>query len=140
MYAKHRVYLSKFQVEKLTSAIKNKKSVSLRIDPSIRANHDLYLTPSQIKKLKTGTHDITLSKTQLSKNGGFIISIPALMAGLSAAAGLATAGSAIAKTVQEKKHQKRQEAETKRHNTRVENLLRASGKGVFIPKMLKKKK
>lgn len=137
-YFKHSVYLTKNQLRKLSAASGKGEPVSLRIDPTVRGNSDLYLTKSQINKLSDGkVHDITLSKTQLSKNGGLLVTIPMILAGISAAASIAGAASGVAKTVNQKKHESRVESESKRHNARVENLLAAKeGKGVFLPKKI----
>ncbi len=76
----------------------------------------------------------------MSKNGGFIITIPTLLAGIGAAASMAGAAGGIAKAVNDKKHNDRTESEAKRHNKEVENLLKAtkamkiSGKGAYLPK------
>ena len=87
VYVRHAVHLTENQIKKIQSSIKKNKSVTIRIDPSIRANRHLYLTDRQIKSLKGGKpKDITLSMTQLKKNGGFIFSIPAILAGIGAAA------------------------------------------------------
>lgn len=124
VYIRHNVHLSENQLKKLNTASKAKRSVSIRIDPTIRSNYQLYLTSRQIEKLKKNRPvDITLSKTQLQKNGGFIFSVPAILAGIGAAASVATGAANIVKAVNEKKHQKK-----------VESILRGKkGLGVYIP-------
>ena len=123
-YIRHNVHLSESQLSKLRAAGNKKEPVTITIDPQVRGNFQLYLTKTQINKLQKGKPaQITLSKTQLIKNGGFIFSIPAILAGIGAAAGIATG---IAKTVNEKKHQDKMEAEQKRHNLAMEK----KGKGV----------
>lgn len=127
MYVRYSVYLSKNQLEKIRAAAKKGEGVNVRIDPTIRGNSELYLTERQIKKLKTGkAHDLTLSKTQLKKNGGFIFSIPAIIAGISAVAGIASSAANIARAVNQKKHEKLVEEQNR-------EFLKKMGKGVFIP-------
>lgn len=142
-YIKHDVYLTDGQMEKLRAAAKAGTSVTIRIDPTVRANRHLYLTATQIKKLKSSQapKDIKISKTQLIKNGGFIISIPALLAGLGAAAGIAGSAAGVARAVNAKKHEAKMEAEAARHNKNVEAMLKkaASGKGAFLPRVSLKK-
>ena len=138
-FIKHKIHLTTTQLSKLRRAFSTKQSVTLRIDPKKAANYELYLTRTQILQLQGGKpRDIKFSKSQLIKQGGLIISLPALIAagvsGISAISGLAGAASNIAKTVQAKQHQKKMETENKRHNERVEQLLRAQGKGVFLPR------
>jgi hypothetical protein len=142
-YIRHDVYLTDGQMDKLRAAAKAGDSATVRIDPTVRPNRHLYLTATQIKKLKaTQTpKDIKLSKTQLIKNGGFIISIPALLAGLGAAAGIASGAAGVARAVNTKKHESKMEAEAARHNKNVESMLRkaAAGKGAFLPRVSLKK-
>ena len=136
-YYKQNVHLTDGQAYKLDLAARKHEPVTLRINPSKKGNVDLYLTQRQINKLKDGnTHDLQFSKTQLAKNGGLIITIPTLLAGISAAAAAAGAASNIAKAVNQKKHETKMEHEHKRHNSRVEQLLKASkkGQGAFLPK------
>lgn len=135
-YFKKSLYLTDGQLKKISAAAHNDRSVTIRVDPTIRGTHELYLTQRQLDKLSDNdTHDLTLSKTQLSKNGGFVITIPTLLAGLSAAAAISGAAGGIAKTVNQKKHQTKMETETKRHNAKMEGLLAGKkGKGAFLPK------
>jgi hypothetical protein len=91
----------------------------------------LFLKQTQVNQLNKAkyvgtTKDVKLSKTQLSKNGGFIIAIPAILAALEAAASMAGAVGGIAKAVNDKKHNVKTECEAKRHNKEVENLLKAA--------------
>ena len=136
-YLRYDVYLTDGQWDKVRAAAKAGREVSVRIDPSIRANRHLYLTASQIKKLKKGDgpKDIKLSRTQIVKNGGLIFSIPALLAGLGAIGGLAGSAASVAKAVGTKRHEKKMETEARRHNKQVEDMLRkASGKGAYLPR------
>jgi len=70
-YVETKVYLSDHQVGKLKTAVKKNEEVSLQIDTTKRPNQSLYLTKTQIEQLKKGKR-ITLSKTQLKKNGGIL--------------------------------------------------------------------
>lgn len=135
-YFKKSLYLTDSQLKKISAAANADRSVSIRVDPTIRGTHDLYLTQTQINKLSDGKkHDLVLSKTQLGKNGGFVITIPLLLAGLSAAAAISGAAGGIARTVNQKKHEKNIESETKRHNEKVEKLmLNKKGEGAFLPR------
>jgi len=132
VYVRHAVHLTENQIKKIQSSIKKNKSVTIRIDPSIRANRHLYLTDRQIKSLKGGKpKDITLSMTQLKKNGGFIFSIPAILAGIGAAAGIASSAANIARVVNQKKHESKMEIAAKKQNQAIQKLLK--GKGVYLP-------
>ena len=134
MYSKYKVHLTDSQLQKLKQSHKSKRDISVRIDPSLPGNFDLYLTKTQIEELKRGRpKDLKLSKAQLIKNGGFIISIPLLLAGISAAASVAGAASGIAKTMQAKSYEKDMVAEAKRHNAKMETLSK-KGMGAFLPK------
>ena len=136
-YIRHTVHLSESQLSKLRSASEKKEPVTISIDPIVRGNFQLYLTKTQIEKLKKGKPvHIKLSKSQLIKNGGFLFTIPAILAGLGTAAGIATG---IAKTVNDKKYQDKMEAETKRHNLAMEAKSRIKkGKGPFLIRRLEK--
>ena len=71
------------------------------------------------------------------KSGGFIITIPTLLAGIGAVASMAGAAGGIAKAVNDKKHNDKMESEAKRHNKKVENLLLANTntrKGAYLPR------
>lgn len=132
VYVRHNVYLTENQIKKIRSSAKKNEAVSVRIDPTIRANNHLYLTERQINSLKNGkVKDITLSKTQLKKNGGFIFSIPAILAGIGAAAGVASSAANIARAINQKKHETKIEEEAKKQNRELKKLLK--GKGVYLP-------
>ena len=135
MYLRHMVHLTKHQLEKIRAAARKREAVSVLIDPRIRGNVHLYLTETQINRLNKGSPvRVTLSRTQLEKNGGFIITIPTLLAGIGAAAGIASAAATTAKAVLQKKHDTKVEKETQRHNHVVEDFLKKQGKGAFLPK------
>ena len=70
-----------------------------------------------------------ISKNQ--KKGGFIFSLPALVAGATALGSIASGASAIAKTVNEKKAAQKKLEETKRHNLQMEKN-KTNGKGLFL--------
>ena len=135
-YINSPIHLTESQLRKL----KLNEPCIVRIDPSKKANHHLLLTHTQVNQLNNAksagtSKDLKISKTQLDKNGGFIITIPTLLAGIGAAASMAGAAGGIAKAVNDKKHNDKMESEAKRHNKKVENLLLASsGKGVYLPK------
>jgi hypothetical protein len=145
-YVRTTVYLSDNQLSKIRTAAKAGREVTIRIDPGKRSNQTLYLTATQARKTRTSNTpvNIKLSKSQLGKQGGFIFTIPALLAGIGAAAGTASAAAGIAKAVQSNKHNKKIESETRRHNVVVEKLMQAKrggggkkksvrGTGVFVP-------
>jgi len=143
MYVKKSLYLTSHQLKKIRAANQDHKGTTIRIDPKRKTGsmYQLYLTQRQVNKLgKAVPFDMTLSKTQLEKNGGFIFSIPAILAGVGAAAGLASSAATIAKAVNTKKHEKLMESEAKRHNKKLESLL-TKGKGIYLPgkKLLLKK-
>ena len=143
VFMRHTVHLTDGQIEKLRSGAKKKESTTLTIDPTIRGNFQLYLTQTQINKLKKGSPaKVTLSKTQLTKNGGFIFTIPAILAGIGAAASIASAGSAIARAVNTNKHEKAVEKEEVRHHKALEAPLKKAktGKGAYLPKKAKEGK
>ena len=80
----------------------------------------------------------SISKYISHKNGGFVVTIPAILAALGAAASVAGAAGGVAKAVNDKKHNDRTESEAKRHNKEDENLLKATkamkiGKGAYLP-------
>ena len=140
-FIKHNVYLTDFQLNKLRLAAKKKEQVHLDINPNNKPNFELYLTQRQITKLNKGkTARINLSKSQLVKNGGFIFTIPTILAGIGALAGVTSAASAVAKAVNAKKHENRTELEQKRHNAEMEKLLsKKTGLGPYLPKSIDKK-
>ena len=136
-YIKQKVHVSDSQLQKLRRASKNKEKTSITINLSLPPNFELYLTKTQINKLKKGPRRIELSPTQLTKNGGFIFTLGSILAGIGAAAGIASAASNIAKAVNTKKSETAMIQEQVRHNQEVENLLKAKnvvGQGAYLPK------
>ena len=127
-----KLYLSDGQRAKIKTAINQGRSVDLRIDPSKRSNATLLLTSCQTAKFQEKKpFNLSLSATQLreTKRGGFIVSIPAAIAAIGAAASLAGGASAIAKAVNDKKSQDKMLAETRRHNKAME---KKKGKGLYL--------
>lgn len=133
-YIRKPVHLSENQMKKIATAAKNNSSIVVRIDPNAKPNTHFYLTNTQIKKLSDKQpHDINLSKTQLQKNGGFVISLPLLLGGISAAAAAAGAASNVARAVNQKKHETKMRQLQNVQNQKLENLMK-KGKGAFLPK------
>ena len=82
-YYPYKINLSKGQLEKLKRAIKNRSSISLRLNnKDLSGNHQLLLTERQINKMKKHMSkgvgmELRLSKAQISKNlqsGGSVLS------------------------------------------------------------------
>lgn len=92
-YVKTKIPLSEGQISKLKSAFKKGEEITLQINNSKTPNYEMYLTKTQINQINKGKR-ITISKTQLQKNGGFLpFLIPILTSlGLGAASGLGAWG------------------------------------------------
>ena len=130
-YHMHGVTLTKGQAQKLLTALKKEREITIRLSYNkLHGDHKLYLTQTQINRInkaKTGI-DLKLSASQLKyteKNGGFIpllALLPAIFGGLGAAGAL-TGG--IASAVSSAK----QNRETERHNREIEAQLQ-KGSGV----------
>ena len=82
-YYPYKINLSQGQLEKLKRAIKNRSSISLRLNnKDVSGNHQLLLTERQINKIKKHMSkgvgmELRLSKAQISKNlqsGGSVLS------------------------------------------------------------------
>ena len=82
-YYPYKINLSQGQLEKLKRAIKNRSSISLRLNnKDLSGNHQLLLTERQINKIKKHMSkgvgmELRLSKAQISKNlqsGGSVLS------------------------------------------------------------------
>lgn len=133
------IHLTKGQLTKLRNASKAKRSTTIELNPKKKGNFHMYLTKQQRNKLnKSGPSRIKLSKSQLARNGGLVFTLPLALGIASAIGSLAGGGSAIAKTIQAKKAQKKLLQETQQHNKRVENLMQAakkSGTGAFLPRI-----
>lgn len=65
-----------------------------------------------------------------AKKGGFIFSVPAVLAGLGAVGSLASGAASVATAVNKKKTADKKIAETIRHNKAMEK--KSSGKGLFL--------
>lgn len=135
MYNDMKVYLTTNQVKKLNNAVNKKSSISFRIDPKQKGNIPLLLTQTQKSKFLKGIpFNLKLSISQvktLAKHGGFLITLPTLLAAASAIGSLAGGASAIAKTVNDKKTAQKQLEETRRHNLQMEKK-KTIGKGLFL--------
>lgn len=135
MYNEMKIYLTPNQVKKLNNAVNKKSSISFRINPKQRGNISLLLTQTQKAKFLIGKpFNLKLSKSQviaLAKHGGFIITLPTLLAAATAIGSLAGGASAIAKTVNDKKAAQKQLEETRRHNLQLEKK-KTNGKGLFL--------
>ena len=132
VYTNSKVYLSVNQLKKIKQAVKKGTSVNLRIDPKMKSNTSLLLTEDQNAKLLQGKpFNVKMSITQvkaLSKHGGFLITIPTLLAAAGAIGSLAGGAAGIAKAVNDKKVADKQLKEVIRHNKAME------GKGLFKKK------
>ena len=135
MYNEMKIYLTPNQIKKLKNAVNKKSFISFRINPKQRGNISLLLTQNQKAKLLIGKpFNLKLSKSQviaLEKHGGFIITLPTLLAAATAIGSLAGGASAIAKTVNDKKAAQKQLEETRRHNLQLEKK-KTNGKGLFL--------
>src|SRR6201990_2279590 len=148
-YMDMKVYLTPNQVKKLKNAINKKSSISFRINPKQKGNISLLLTQTQKDKfLKNIPFNLKLSISQvtaLAKHGGFLITLPTLLAAASAIGSLAGGASAIAKTVIDKNATQKQLEETRRQssNGKKENQWKRSffktaprqrktGEGLFL--------
>jgi len=99
-------------------------------DELVNLNFDHVLTKKQLndkaKKIKEGKGmDLNLTTAQMKKIkkehiGGFIITIPAILAALGAVGSLAGGAAAITKTVLDAKKNKQELEEQKRHNLAIE--------------------
>ena len=87
----------------------------------LKKGHNMALTLSlaQLKKLRNQP-----------KTGGFIFTIPAILAALGAVGSLAGGSAAIAKTVIDAKKNKQELEEQKRHNEVMESSILTKGKGL----------
>lgn len=131
MYIEKKLHLTPNQVKKLSNAVNKKSSISFRINPKQNGNIPILLTKSQISKISKGIpFNLKLSISQvkaLAKHGGFLITLPTLLAAASAIGSLAGGASAIAKTVNDKKVADKKLKELERHNREIEK-----GKGLFL--------
>ena len=91
MMIKKKVYLSESQKSKLKMALRKQDNLTLRINPYAPPNHEMYLTPTQIIRIHKGKQ-ITVSKTQLKKNGGILPFLIPLLAALGTGVASGAAG------------------------------------------------
>ena len=133
-YLRYSVSLSDSQKKKLSSAIKNGKEVTIRLSyDELTGRNPVMITAGQqakINKAKLQKKGVQLkfSKTQLSKQGGFLpflaAAIPALVAAGKAAA-LGAAGAAGASGVKA--------IVDAAQKGRGFKILPKRGKGIFLP-------
>lgn len=134
-YEYYGLTLTNNQISKLKNAVKSRNEVTLRISrKNLSGNIQLPLTKTQINKINKSTNGVQLklSKKQLSyikvdeKTGGFLplLSLIPIIAGAVGAAGGLTGG--IASAVSAAKSN----AEQKRHNKTVEDILQKEGSGI----------
>ena len=90
-YIKKKIYLSDSQKIKLKNALSRQENLTLRIKKYAPPNHEMYLTPTQIARIIRGK-EITISKTQLKKNGGFLPFLMPLLAALDTGVASGAAG------------------------------------------------
>lgn len=90
-YIRKKIYLSDSQKTKIKSALQKGISVTLRINRFASPNYDILLTATQISQIAKGK-EITLSKTQLAKNGGFLPFLFPLLAALGTGVASGAAG------------------------------------------------
>ena len=83
------------------------------------------------KCLKCKNKKSTFISGEQAKKGGFIFSVPALLAGIGAAGSLAGAASGITTAINKKKSDDKALAEQKRHNLAMENAIKKKAP-VFI--------
>lgn len=101
-YIQTKVYLSDQQQQKFLNALREKSACSLKIDLNAQPNATLYLTKSQLQKLKKANTSVlvTFSVTQMKKqNGGFLPIVGAIGAKLLPVAAKALASAFISGAV-----------------------------------------
>lgn len=99
---------------------------TLKPQYSITKNNK-YIKKGQCKQCKSTKTSFVTQET--AKKGGFLITIPTLLAGLAAAGSIAGGASAVANAVNKKKADVKLLEETMRHNTVME---KKKGAGVFL--------
>ena len=90
-YIRKRVYLSDAQKSKLKTALLNQQNVTLRINRYATPNYEMFLTPTQIVRIGNDKQ-ISVSKNQLIKNGGFLPFLLPLLAALGTGVASGAAG------------------------------------------------
>ena len=133
-YTSYGVTLTSGQIRKIKNAHNKRLGVTVKIPKgNLSGNDKLYLTESQINKIKKADHsvELRLSKSQLNhmeKVGGFLPLLAAIPAILGAMGGLAGGiTSAVNST--------RQTSEQKRHNQELENIARGGSLKSILTKL-----
>ena len=141
-YYQTKFILTKYQLQKIASAVHDNTEVTLRLSKSNfnPQGFNLPLTHTQINKLNDGNfHYLTFSLAQMKyinnkikknvKNGGFLPLAALIPIVATVLGGLGSVAGTVASTVQ--KTQANRESE--RHNREVENQLK-SGTGLKVSK------
>ena len=133
-YTSYVVSLTAGQIRKIKKAHDNRLDVNIKISKAnISGNDKLYLTESQINKLKKADQGVQLrlSKSQLDhmeKVGGFLPLLAAIPAILGAIGGLAGGVTSAVNS-------SRQTAEQKRHNQEIETIARSGSLKSILSKL-----
>ena len=133
-YEPYGVTLTVGQIQKIKKAHNNGLDVNIKISKAnISGNDKLYLTESQINKIKKADQGVQLRlfKSQLDhmeKVGGFLPLLAAIPAILGAIGGLA---GGITSAV----NSSRQTAEQKRHNQEIESIARGGSLKSILSKL-----
>ena len=107
---------------------KKTKSTNIKYELSKNNKHMIKGNCSVCKNKKS-----QFISAENAKKGGFIFSVPALLAGIGAASSLAGGAAGIANAVNKKKAADKALAEQKRHNEVMEkNALKKKGKGLHL--------
>ena len=131
------VTLTEGQIKKIKKAHEAKIDVTIHIaKKNLTGNEKLYLTDTQINKIKKSTNglQLKLSRSQLDymeKVGGFLpllAAIPAILGAIGATGGLA---GGIASAV----NSSRQTAEQKRHNQEIEKIAKGGSLKPILVKL-----
>ena len=141
-YYQTKFILTKSQLEKIASAVRDNTEVTLRLSKVNFSpqGHNLPLTHTQINKLNDGNfHDIKFSLAQMKfinnkikkqvKNGGFLPLAALIPIIATALGGIGSVAGTVASAVQKGQANR----ETERHNREIENQLK-SGTGLKVSK------
>ena len=140
-YTSHGVTLTAGQIKKIKKAHDNRLDVTIKINKgNLSGNDKLYLTESQINKIKKADNGVQLrlSKAQLDhmhKVGGFLPLLAAIPAILGAMGGLGGLAGGVASAV----NSSRQASEQKRHNQELESIARGGSLKSVLAKLGVKK-
>jgi hypothetical protein len=133
-YTSYGVTLTTGQIRKIKKSHDNGLDVTIKIPKgNLKGNDKLYLTDTQINKIKKSTSDVQLrlSKSQLDymeKAGGFLPLLAAIPAIIAAVGGLA---GGVASAVNSSK----QTNEQKRHNEEIEKIARGGSLKSILTKL-----